>query len=93
MLLEYSDQLLSAFSMPQAPVTGHKDTLQEAVSARELEVLHLINKGLTNQQIADQLVIALSTVKTHINHLYAKFGAHTRTQLVASARDLGLLSN
>jgi LuxR family maltose regulon positive regulatory protein len=89
-LLRYVISLLSMF--PQAPKEAFSQPaeLVEPVSERELEVLHLINDGLTNQEIADQLVIAVSTVKTHINHLYGKFGVRSRVQAVAIARDLGL---
>ena len=92
-LLAYTNHLLSAFPQPQGSGNIQPETLVEPVSERELEVLHLINNGLTNQEIADQLVIAISTVKTHINHLYGKFGVRSRTQAVANARDLGLLTN
>jgi LuxR family maltose regulon positive regulatory protein len=64
----------------------------EPLSERELEVLRLISKGLTNQEIAAILVVATSTVKSHINHLYGKLGTNRRTQALAIARDLGLLS-
>jgi LuxR family maltose regulon positive regulatory protein len=63
------------------------------LSERELEVLRLIQAGYNNQEIAEQLVIAVSTVKTHLNNLYGKFGVHSRTQAVAIARDLGFLSD
>jgi LuxR family maltose regulon positive regulatory protein len=56
-----------------------------------LEVLHLIAEGCTNQEIADRLVVALSTVKTHINNLYGKLGVQSRTQALARARSLRLL--
>jgi LuxR family maltose regulon positive regulatory protein len=100
-LLAYIDELLSAFageSLAPGPelISDQKptaSTLAEPLSERELEVLRLIQAGLNNQEIAEQLVIATSTVKTHINNLYGKFGVHSRTQAVAIARDLGLLSN
>ena len=100
-LVAYVDRLLSAFpggsptSVPQ-PLRDQEPTgsdLVEPLSDRELEVLQLIQAGFNNQEIADQLVIATSTVKTHINNLYSKFGVHSRTQAVAMARDLGLFSN
>ncbi len=53
----------------------------------------LISAGLTNQEIAAQLVIALSTVKSHINSLYGKLGIHRRAQAVVIARELDLLSD
>ena len=54
-------------------------------------MLRLIAEGCTNQEIADRLVVALSTVKTHINNIYGKLGVQSRTQALARARSLGLL--
>ena len=61
------------------------------MSERELEVLRLVADGLSNQDIAVRLVIAVSTVKTHVNNIYAKLGVETRTKAVARARQLKLL--
>ena len=61
------------------------------LSGRELEVLRLVADGLSNQEIAARFVIALSTVKTHVNNIFAKLGVETRTQAVARARELKLL--
>jgi LuxR family maltose regulon positive regulatory protein len=63
----------------------------EPLSERELEVLRLVADGLTNQAIADELFIAVSTVKSHTNSIYGKLGVRNRTQAVAEARALGLL--
>lgn len=60
------------------------------LSQRELEVLCLIAKGYSNQQIADQLYISLHTVKTHARRIHGKLGVKRRTQAVASAKLLGL---
>lgn len=65
--------------------------LAEPLSSRELEVLRAIAAGATNQEIADALVIALSTVKTHVNNIFGKLGVRSRTQAVAQARQIGLL--
>nr|NIV33860.1 DNA-binding response regulator [Anaerolineae bacterium] len=59
---------------------------------REEEILALIAEGLANQEIADRLVIALGTVKTHINNLYGKLEVRSRTEAIAKARALHLLS-
>jgi non-specific serine/threonine protein kinase len=77
----------------QSPRTrGDKDeTLLVPLNERELEVLRLIAEGLSNHEIADRLVIALSTVKWHINNLFGKLGVHSRTQAIAQAKELGLL--
>ncbi|VVP31594.1 HTH-type transcriptional regulator MalT [Pseudomonas fluorescens] len=60
------------------------------LSHRELEVLRLIAKGHSNQQIADELFISLHTVKTHARRIHGKLGVERRTQAVASAKLLGL---
>lgn len=62
----------------------------EPLSKRELEVLRLIDEGLSNADIAARMVVAQSTVKTHINNIYAKLGVESRTQAVRRAKDLGL---
>jgi LuxR family maltose regulon positive regulatory protein len=65
--------------------------LIEPLSDRELEVLRLIATGLSNREIAQELVIAIGTVKSHINHIYGKLGVKNRTQAVARAQKLSLL--
>lgn len=65
--------------------------LIEPLSERELEVLQLIAAGLSNQEIADRLVIASGTVKRHINNIYGKLQVGSRTQAVAVARELRIL--
>lgn len=73
-------------------VPGDKNqTLIVSLNERELEVLRLIAEGFSNQEIAERLVIALSTVKWHINNLFGKLGVRSRTQAVAQAREMGLL--
>jgi DNA-binding CsgD family transcriptional regulator len=67
--------------------------LVEPLSARELEVLQLVDQGLSNQQIALRLNVAPSTVKTHINNIYGKLGVQTRVQAIHRARALGLLES
>jgi LuxR family transcriptional regulator, maltose regulon positive regulatory protein len=61
------------------------------LSDRELEVLRLLAAGESNQQIAEELVVALSTVKKHVAHILDKLGAANRTEATARARELGLL--
>jgi DNA-binding CsgD family transcriptional regulator len=65
--------------------------LTEPLSIRELEVLRLIDQGLTNAVIADRLIVASSTVKTHINNIYSKLGVQSRVQAIKRAHELGLL--
>ncbi len=63
----------------------------DVLSERELAVLHLIAKGMSNQEIAQKLFIAVSTVKTHLNNIYAKLHVHTRLQAVTKSYQCGLL--
>jgi len=61
------------------------------ISAREREVLVLVAEGLSNREIAERLIVAPNTVKAHVRHLGTKLGASSRTQLLARAREAGLL--
>ena len=65
--------------------------LLEPLSARELEVLRLLEQGASNQEIAEDLVLALSTVKSHVRSILSKLGVSNRTQAVKRARTVGLL--
>lgn len=71
--------------------TGSAPVLVEPLSQRELQVLQLIEQGLSNRAIAQQLVISLPTVKSHTGNIYSKLGVNSRTQAVAKARALRLL--
>ncbi|MGB3717302.1 MAG: protein kinase [Candidatus Promineifilaceae bacterium] len=66
--------------------------LVEPLTERELEVLRLIASGLTNKEIAGELIIALGTVKAHTSAIYGKLDVRSRTQAVAKARELKLLT-
>jgi ATP/maltotriose-dependent transcriptional regulator MalT len=59
----------------------------EYLTRREVEILRLIATGASNQQIADQTFVALSTVKTHIKHIYGKLGVTNRTQAILWAKE------
>jgi ATP/maltotriose-dependent transcriptional regulator MalT len=65
--------------------------LAEPLSARELEVLRLLSDGRSNAEIARDMFVERSTVKTHLIHLYRKLGVSSRTQAIARARALRLL--
>jgi LuxR family maltose regulon positive regulatory protein len=60
------------------------------LSERELEVLRLMEQGASNQEIAENLLLALSTVKSHVGTILSKLGVSNRTQAVKRARTLGL---
>jgi LuxR family maltose regulon positive regulatory protein len=72
-------------------LSPQSSSLVEPLSARELEVLRLIANGKSNAEVAQTLVIAISTVKTHINSIFSKLQVSSRTQAIALARDLHLL--
>jgi LuxR family transcriptional regulator, maltose regulon positive regulatory protein len=75
-------------SSAAAPAGGE---LREPLSERELEVLALLAAGKSNRQIASELFVALSTVKTHIKNIYGKLDVRNRMQAVSRARELNLL--
>lgn len=61
------------------------------ISKRELEVLHLMAEGMSNNEIADRLFVSKNTIKTHIARLFEKLEANRRTQAVEKAKRLSLL--
>ncbi len=75
------------------PVEGvvDADPLLEPLTERERAILACIGEGLSNQAIADRLILSLGTVKWYTSHIYGKLGVQTRTQAVARARTLGVL--
>jgi LuxR family transcriptional regulator, maltose regulon positive regulatory protein len=94
----YLDRLAQAFRPGRARLTARTTHdasevagLIEPLSDRELQVLRLLAAGRSNQQIADELVVVLDTVKKHVGHILDKLGAANRTHAVARARALGLL--
>ena len=62
-----------------------------AISDREYDVLVLLARGHTNQQIAERLFVSPNTIKTHLGNLYAKLGVSRRTQAVQKSRALRLI--
>jgi LuxR family maltose regulon positive regulatory protein len=93
--MEYLGHLLRAAQPAQGERTGAEaprtPPLIEALTERELEVLWMLAAGKRNQEIADELVVTLHTVKKHVTHTFEKLGVANRTQAVARARQLGLL--
>jgi LuxR family transcriptional regulator, maltose regulon positive regulatory protein len=65
--------------------------LNESLCQRELEVLHLIVEGATNQEIAHELVLTVNTVKRHISNIFGKLVVRNRAEAIARARELNLL--
>lgn len=87
--------------MQAATLTSHRNRISyqyarhnlrvKPLTPREREVLQLVAVGLSTHEIADELIIAASTVKRHIATIFSKLGANRRTQAVAVARELALL--
>jgi LuxR family maltose regulon positive regulatory protein len=73
------------------PPAGPRPPL-EALSDSEIRVLRYLPTNLTAAEIARELTVSHNTVRTHVSHVYAKLGAHTRAEAVARARALGLLA-
>jgi LuxR family maltose regulon positive regulatory protein len=94
----FAGRLLAAFKdldreplSPQPNVSPLPEWI-EPLSEREVEVLALVAQGLTNREIARALSLSISTVKVHTHNIYGKLDVHSRTQAVAKARALGVLS-
>ena len=76
---------------PETKEIDHAKIKALNLKDREYEILQLVSKGLSNQEIADQLFIALPTVKTHTSNLYAKLDVKSRTQAIHKAQSLRLI--
>jgi LuxR family maltose regulon positive regulatory protein len=96
----YLDTVLAAFQhehkeLPHQPKRGEErpnmQALPDPLSEREREVLQLLACGVSNQEIAEELVIAIDTVKRHVSRIFSKLGVHNRLQAERQARELGLL--
>jgi LuxR family maltose regulon positive regulatory protein len=95
----YLDRLLGAVgrvqqgvaALPAGEARAMAQGLVEPLTDRELQVLRLLAAGRRNQEVADELVVTVETVKKHTSHILDKLGAANRTQAVAHARQLGLI--
>jgi LuxR family maltose regulon positive regulatory protein len=97
-LFNYIEHLLRAFPEPQRQAQivlrstlERSNALIEPLSERELEVLRLLAAGLESPEIARELVISVSTARTHIKNIYGKLSVHGRVQAIERARTLGLV--
>jgi LuxR family maltose regulon positive regulatory protein len=91
---DYARRLAEAFGPAEAAAAVPPATvleLPEPLSEREVEVLRLIATGLSNADAGRKLFIAPSTVKKHLENIYAKLGTRNRTQAIARAREGGVL--
>ena len=73
------------------PLSPPAQPLIDPLSERELEVLRLLATGLSNPEIADELVVAVSTVRSHCKSIYGKLNVHKRWDAVQRAQELGLI--
>ena len=101
---QYARRLLDAFpansvaGVTPAAGQGRADTPSstmsmpaESLTEREMEVLRLLAAGRSNQMIADELIVAVGTVKRHVNSILGKLQAQSRLEAVARAREIGLV--
>ncbi|SFL12624.1 Predicted ATPase [Paenibacillus sp. 1_12] len=89
--------LLQSFGKTTIPIATTspkiRASLVEPLTARELEVLNLVAKGMSNLEIGDQLGVVIGTVKNHIQNIYGKLDVNKRTKAVSQARELNLLND
>jgi len=98
--VEYTTKLLAAYNPPEkalksgrigsAPFHSASADLIEPLSERELDVLRFLNSHLAVPEIAREMIIAPSTLRTHIRNIYLKLDVHGRLEALQKARDLGL---
>jgi len=86
--LPYAKKIWSAFKTVMPPKI---EGMMDPISEREIEVLFLIARGLSNKDIAEKLFISLNTVKTHTKNINSKLNVNSRTRAVARAKELGIL--
>jgi DNA-binding CsgD family transcriptional regulator len=82
-------RLFGAVPVPPPGNPQAAETL--GLTAREREILDLLNTGLTNKEMAARLNVSPNTIKTHLAHLFEKLGAKRRTEALARAREMNLL--
>jgi len=95
-VLDAQGRPTSSTDIRQAPITNaadrSADLSDDQLTNREMDVLELLERRLSNKEIAAQLCISPATVKTHTLKIYGKLGVHGRRKAVAAAIELGILS-
>jgi LuxR family maltose regulon positive regulatory protein len=86
----YARNLLAHFGAAPLKNTGEFPSLVETFTRRERSVLHLLAAGRSNPEIAADLIISVTTVKTHVKHIYEKLQVTSRFEAIARARELDL---
>ena len=95
-VLDELNNFLGTGHLPTAPPEAEApaprpQSLVEPLSPREVDVLRLVAQGLSNQEVADALFIAVGTVKSHLYKVFGKLDVRRRTQASAKAQELGLI--
>jgi len=85
-------RLIEQFTVRTPSDTGQVPAAFAALTPREIDVLRLIARGLTNAQIAAELIVTEATVKTHVVRILAKLALHDRTQAAVAAYEHGLVT-
>ncbi len=94
---EYVRRILAAFpdieqeKEPSPETQAPEGEWVEPLSEREIEVLQLLAKGMTNREIATRLYISLNTAKVHVRNINSKLGTNSRSKAVIRAKSLGIL--
>jgi LuxR family maltose regulon positive regulatory protein len=89
---DYIRHVLAAFPQGESLARNREaGSGSPELSDREREILSLVAAGLSNQAIAERLVISITTVKTHVRNIFHKLGVSSRIQAIARAEELGLL--
>ncbi len=85
--------LLKQKKAPVRPPTeiNHLKIKELKLNEREYQILQLISEGYSNQEIANQLFLALPTIKTHTSNLYSKLDVRSRTQAIRKAQSMNLI--
>lgn len=88
---EYVGRILTSMGTRIYTPSSTRSVLAEPLSEREIEVLRLVTKGLSNREIAGKLFISPGTAKTHVHNLYGKLGVRNRIEAATRAKELGLV--
>ena len=91
-LAEFSRLATATDQQPASKTRAVSDALPVPLTERELEVLQALSRGLSNREIADQLVITEGTVKNHVSSLIDKLGVRDRIQAILKGQELGLIA-